>query len=137
MNNKGITLTSLTMYVVGLAFVVVTVITLTSFFYNNVVDLRDSVDSLGEFDKFNVAFLKEIKKDNLHITNINETMITFSDGVVFQFQDKGIYKNYVKICEQVKDCRFSTTTMGERVIIKVYLEIGSDFAKTLEYTLNN
>lgn len=137
MNNKGITLISLTMYVVGITFVIIAVATLTSFFYNNIVDLRDSTDSLSEFDKFNVAFLKEIKNDEVGIVNIEKTKITFSNGVTFQFQDNGIYRNYVKICEQIKDCQFSSTTMGENIVIKVYLEIGTDFAKTLEYVGNH
>ena len=134
MNNKGITLITLSMYVVGLLLVVITVATLTSFFYGNVVNLRDSVDSLGEFDKFNVAFLEEVKNDKLSIASIEETKIAFSNGVIFHFQDEGIYKNYVKICEQVKDCKFSASSIGEKTVIKVYLEIGTDFAKTLEYT---
>ena len=137
MNNKGITLISLTMYVVGITFVIIAVATLTSFFYNNIVDLRDSTDSLSEFDKFNVAFLKEVKNDEVSVINIEKTKITFSNGVTFQFQDNGIYRNYVKICEQIKDCQFSSTTMGENIVIKVYLEIGTDFAKTLEYVGNN
>ena len=137
MNNKGITLISLTMYVVGITFVIIVVATLTSFFYNNIVDLRDSTDSLSEFDKFNVAFLKEVKNDEVSVINIEKTKITFSNGVTFQFQDNGIYRNYVKICEQIKDCQFSSTTMGENIVIKVYLEIGTDFAKTLEYVGNN
>ena len=137
MNNKGITLISLTMYVVGITFVIIAVATLTSFFYNNIVDLRDSTDSLSEFDKFNVAFLKEIKNDEVSVINIEKTKITFSNGVTFQFQDNGIYRNYVKICEQIKDCQFSSTTMGENIVIKVYLEIGTDFAKTLEYVGNH
>ena len=137
MNNKGITLISLTMYVVGITFVIIAVATLTSFFYNNIVDLRDSTDSLSEFDKFNVAFLKEVKNDEVSVINIEKTKITFSNGVTFQFQDNGIYRNYVKICEQIKDCQFSSTTMGENIVIKVYLEIGTDFAKTLEYIGNN
>ena len=57
MNNRGITLISLTMYVAGISIIVIAVVTLTSFFYSNIVDLKDSADSLGEFDKFNVAFL--------------------------------------------------------------------------------
>ena len=137
MNNKGITLISLTMYVVGITFVIIAVATLTSFFYNNIVDLRDSTDSLSEFDKFNVAFLKEVKNDEVSVINIEKTKITFSNGVTFQFQDNGIYRNYVKICEQIKDCQFSSTTMGENIFIKVYLEIGTDFAKTLEYVGNH
>lgn len=137
MNNKGITLISLTMYVVGITFVIIAVATLTSFFYNNIVDLRDSTDSLSEFDKFNVAFLKEVKNDEVSVINIEKTKITFSNGVTFQFQDNGIYRNYVKICEQIKDCQFSSTTMGENIVIKVYLEIGTDFAKTLEYVGNH
>ena len=137
MNNRGITLISLTMYVAGISIIVIAVVTLTSFFYSNIVDLKDSADSLGEFDKFNVAFLKEIENNEVSVSSVGETEVVFSNGVTFQFKDNGIYKNYVKICDQVQDCQFSSTTMGENIVIKVYLEISTDFAKTLEYVGNN
>lgn len=136
LKNKGITLISLSMYIVGMLIVVITVGTITSFFYTNVAELRDSVDSLGEFNKFNVAFLEEVKRNRNSVDTIEESKIVFSNGTEFLFQDNGIYKNQVKICEQINQCQFSVSRAGNKEFILVYMEISTDFAKTMEYVMN-
>lgn len=140
-NNKGITLISLAMYVVAFAIIAGIVGTITSFFYTNVTELRESADSLGEFEKFNASFLEEIKKaDNKVVSIENEgRKITFTSGVIYSFEqaEEGIYTNNIKMCDGVKECIFSKKENSEKPIIRVYLEIGTDFAKTLDYVMNS
>lgn len=140
-NNKGITLISLAMYVVAFAIIAGIVGTITSFFYTNVTELRDSTNSLGEFEKFNATFLEEVKKKDIKVVGIENggRKITFTSGTVISFEqtNEGIYTNNVKICEGVNECIFSIKEDSVKPTIRVYLEIGTDFAKTLEYVVNS
>lgn len=140
-NNKGITLISLAMYVVAFAIIAGIVGTITSFFYTNVTELRESADSLGEFEKFNAAFLEAVKKTDVKVVDIENEgrKITFTSGEIFSFNqsDEGIYTNNIKMCEGVKECIFSIKENSAKPTVRVYLEIGTDFAKTLQYVMNS
>ena len=57
-NNKGITLTSLIIYVTGMMIVVVTIATLTSFFYKNVNVGNISKDTT-QYTQFSNIFSKQ------------------------------------------------------------------------------
>ena len=71
-NNRGITLTSLIIYVIGMVIVVSLIATLTTFFYKNVNVDNISKDTT-QYTKFSNLFLKEInKKDNLRKSKIKE-----------------------------------------------------------------
>lgn len=138
-SQKGITLTSVVIYVIVMAMIVGVIATITSFFYSNTAQMSDSATNLGEFNKFNAAFLAEIKKTGNQIYKIeNESQrIIFSSGTVFTYQDGGIYQNRIKICEGVTDCRFSTKKQEEKQIVSVFIQIGknAEFAKTIEYVM--
>lgn len=128
-NNKGITLTSLMIYLIGLIIVVGIIATITSFFYNN-VNVEDlNSDITTQYTKFTSIFSEEINKENNKIidckTSIEQSKktsyIIFSSGNQYTFnnQNKSIYKNKIKICENVDDCEFSYTFVDSKYKIKV------------------
>ena len=135
-SQKGVTLLSLIMYVVAMFIVIEIVATITTFFYSSTESLTESTESLGEFNKFNLEIVREIKQDGSTIKSIdrNGKRIVFSSGNIFLFDNKGIYKNKVKICSNVNSCLFKKITDNEKDILVVYFETDS-FAKTIEYTL--
>lgn len=139
-SQKGITLTSLVIYVVAMVVIVGIVGTITSFFYSNTADMNESATNLGEFNKFNVAFLNEVKKQGNSVLKLenNDTRIVFSSGTSFTFQDGGIYQDKVKIATGVTNCQFSTRKQEEKQIITVLIEIGQNvpFVRTLEYVMS-
>ena len=63
-NNKGITLTSLIIYIIGMLIVIATIATLTSFFYKNVNINEIEKVSTEQFTEFSNIFSKEINKAN-------------------------------------------------------------------------
>ena len=134
--NKGITLTSVVIYVIVMLIVVGTVGTITGFFYSSTQNLEKSANSLGEFNKFNTYFLNEVKLKGNAIERIDENRIVFTSGTTFALVDGALYKDMVKICSSVKACQFETYNQEEKTIIRVYLEIGNDFAKTIEYVMD-
>ena len=129
------TLTSVIVYVVVMLVLVGIVGTITGFFYSSTGNLEESAGALGEFNKFNTYFLDEVKKVGNEIQNITQTSITFTSGTSFTFLDGGLYKDKVKIASNVKEFTLDTYKQEEKTVIKVYIKIGEDFAKTIEYVM--
>lgn len=101
-NKKGITLTSVVMYVVVMLVIVGVIGTINGFFYTSTQNLEESASSLGALNKFNTYFLDEIKLAGNEVKSITDTEIVFSTGTRFSFIEGGIYKDKVKICSRSK-----------------------------------
>lgn len=133
-NNKGITLTSLIIYIIGMTIVVATIATLTSFFRKNINVDKITTDTT-QYTKFSSIFLDEINNKNNTIIeckttredNYKTSYIIFSSGNQYTFMEKNnaIYKNNLKICEQVNDCNFS------------YNYVNSQYQITVNFLTNN
>lgn len=124
-NNKGITLTSLIIYVIGMTIMVATIATITSFFYKN-IDIGNINDDITQYTKFSSMFSEETNRekntviDCKSLTDEDKTSyIIFSSGNQFTFNNGSIYKNNVKICDNVIICDFSYTFNDSKYKIKV------------------
>lgn len=124
-NNKGITMISLITYIIGFTIVLALVATITSFFSNNINEKGLNSDTT-QYTKFSSIFLEEINnKDNSVIDCKSLTngisYIIFSSGNQYTFdqESKSIYKNKLKICENVEICEFSYTLIDSIYKIKV------------------
>ncbi len=137
-SSKGITTTSLIIYVIAMLIVIGIIGTITSFFYTNVINLEDSSNNIAEITKFNMYFLQEVKSNNNDIININEKSITFLTGNTFTFQDNSIYMNGSKISENIKDLKFSVQELNSKKVITVLVTIGEnlEYTKTTKYVMN-
>lgn len=146
-SNKGITLTSLIVYVIGMTIMVSTIATLTSFFYKN-IDVEDLNSDTNQYTKFTSVLSKEInRKDNsiidckqLENDNDKVSYIIFSSGNQFTFNkdSKSIYKNNVKICDNVEMCDFSYEYTDSKYKITVSLRttnIDKTGKNAIEYIL--
>lgn len=133
-NNRGITLTSLIIYVIGMVIVVSIISTLTAFFYKN-IDITDINDTTSQYTKFSSIFLNEINRENNSIVECktfleNEykvSYIIFSSGNQYTFkgENKSIYKNNIKICDNVEDCDFSYSFVDSKYMVKVNFKTNS------------
>lgn len=132
-NDKGITLTSLIIYIISMLIVIATITTLTSFFYKNVdINKLEQLDT-EQFTEFSSIFAKEINIKNNKIidckTNIEmidekeykNSYIIFSSGNQYTYKQETntIYKNNIKICTGIEDCDFSYTFINSTYQIKV------------------
>ena len=128
MNERGVTLTSLIVYIIGLTIVVGVIATLTSFFYKNMEIENINDDSTIQYTKFSNIFLKEINRENNYVidsrTTNNEEKISyiiFASGNQYTYRsiNHSIYKNNIKICDNVIDCDFNYTLIDSKYNIKV------------------
>lgn len=143
-NNRGITTTSLMIYVIAMLIVIGIIATITSFFYTNVLNLEDNA---SEISKFNMYFLEETKKDNNEVTklaiNSNATIqntldyITFKTGNTFTYRDNSIYYNSSKICENIKGLSITIEEVNGKQVIEVLITLGEniEYTKTTKYVL--
>ena len=133
-DNRGITLTSLIIYVIGMVIVVSLIATLTTFFYKNVNVDNISKDTT-QYTKFSNLFLDEINKKDNDIVECKTTeedgqkisYIIFSDGnqYTYKAENKSIYKNKIKICKDVEECEFSYIYIDSTYQIKINFKTSS------------
>ena len=124
-NNKGITMISLITYIMGLTIVLALIATLTTFFFKN-ISAKDLNSDTTQYTKFSSIFLEEINNKNNSVIeckslNNGVSYIIFSSGNQYTFNanSKCIYKNKIKICENVEICDFSYTFVDSKYKIKV------------------
>lgn len=130
-NNKGITLTSLIIYVIGMTIMVGTIATLTSFFYKN-INIGSINNDTTQYTKFSSIFSEEINRKDNSVVKCKElsdetSYIIFSSGNQYTFNQKSrsIYKNNIKICEDIEVCGFSYTFVDSKYKITVSFKSGS------------
>lgn len=136
-SNKGITLTSLVIYVIAMSIVVATLGTLTSYFYNNVDELNADTNFSIAYTEFNTYFSKEINmKDNypLLIEGTSDYIVFSKTGNQYTFKNKAIYQNQVKICSNIESCTFEVIQTDETTEIVDFVTVNLKTTGNLEYT---
>ena len=139
-NNRGVTLTSILIYVIGMAIVIGIISSLTSFFYKNIDVSEINDDSATQYTKFSSIFLEEINKENNAVIDCKTTTengekisyIIFYTGNQYTFKNNSIYKNKIKICQNIDDCDFSYSFVDSIYKIKVNFK-----TKTIDMTGDN
>lgn len=145
-SEKGITLTSLVIYVIVATIVISSMAMLSTFFFSNMNLIKDQHEYAPEFNKFNMFFLEDIKINKS--AEVTDTTITFEDGTKYEYKaaEKAIYRNDKKITEKVESVSFikneiapseGSTHNTTKQTITVNLSIGekNNFQKEIEYTL--
>ena len=144
-SNKGITMTSLVIYVIAMSIVVATIATLTSYFYNNMDELDSDTNSSIAYTELNTYLSKEINtKENYPIFGegtSSDYIIFTKTGNQYTFKNGSIYQNQVKICSNVAVCTFevgkSDETTGIVDVVKVYLKTTGDLEYTNTYKIQS
>ena len=135
---KGVTLISLTIYVIVMAIVIGVLAIITNFFYKNVKDVNVDIDPITQYTTFNSYFSEEVNHSNIKVLECKDNYIVFDNGVQYSFieANKGIYKDNVKICRNVDNCTFYETIENGKTVIKVTFESGKQQKET-KYSLKN
>ena len=113
MNKKGITMTSLTIYVIVATIIVFILVFLNANFFSNINDLTDKANIVSECLNFKSALIRDIKAENdVKVTDYNQNMVRLSNDVKYEIRvlDKNvpddekkyaIYRNDVQIARSV------------------------------------
>lgn len=117
-SDRGITLTSLIIYVIGMIIVVGIIATFTSFFYKN-VNIEDINKDATQYTKFSSLFLEDINKDSNYVVDCKTNYIIFASGNQYTFLNGTLYKNEFKICDNVERCDFSYSFKDSKYFITV------------------
>ena len=143
-SQKGITMISLVIYVVGFMAITGIVGAITTYFYNNMNVIDSSASSSVEYNKLNVYLLKQVKSpdvvlegytENPHkdLNEENANYITFKlqDGTENTFLHVGniLYFNKIKLCEEVEKFEVSVEE-EEKTSITVTVQIANNQYKT-------
>lgn len=131
-DNKGITLTSLIIYILVLLIVVTIVANITTFFYSNVINAKENSQNIATITKFNLYFTKDVKKMGNRVETIgeNENYIKFTSGNTYTFQNNAIYFNNVKICDNVTNAQFQLKSINDKKVVSVLISVGENFGVT-------
>lgn len=138
-SQRGITLTSLVIYITVVLIVVGILAVITTSLQGNIKDIYAEGTNNAEIDKFNVYFLKEVKKQGNAINILSENEVVFKTGNKYTFNSNNecIYlNNDIKIAENIEKCEFSKSQKNENIIeVKIKTIIGEE--KTIKYVLNS
>lgn len=126
-SEKGITLTSLVIYVIVATIAISTLSLISTFFFSNMNLIKDQNEHATEFNKFSMFFIEDVK--NNRTADVEPKKIIFEDGTVYEYSSGAIYRNDKKIAEKVEDVDFTTyeytseNTSTTKQVIKVKLTV--------------
>ena len=142
---KGITLPALTMYVIIFVFIIGMVSTITSYFYNNVINFDETTKSYVEINKFNMYFLQDIKSKDINFQNLIEnegknTGITLYNAknyetITYNFSNNSIYRNGILICKNIKNVEINIEESSKTLTIYIQTDGTAGYAKTIKYSI--
>ena len=149
-SEKGVTLTSLIIYVIAMVITVSIITVVTAYFKKNVSTDSQSYTFFSEFTKFQSYFTEEVNRKNNRILEVNngegtnQSYVAFSSGNQYTFvpNNKAIYQNNVKIASGVQNCIFTQGEKNGKQSIKVSITIQGNSEKdpqvrTTEYVLQD
>ncbi len=137
-SQKGITLISLTIYLISFTIIVGIIASISGFFYGSLRDSNVELDPISEYITFNTFFSKEVNTKNIE-SQCGENYIVFINGdslIQYTFKNNSIYRNNIKICKDVKECTFSQTAENGKQKITVLFKSG-DYENEQIYVIQN
>lgn len=139
-DERGITLISLITYVILLILVVAVASNITASFYSNMNEFNNESEDVVSYTRFNMYFLNDIKRKDVTIVDYQDNYIILSyaqDGeqkqAEYSLQNNSIYRNKIKICDNVSQMHFS---VGAKNTIQIITKIG-DYEKNTTYVIEN
>ena len=156
-NQKGVTLISLTIYIIALTVIIAMLSVISTFFYKNVNETQDDIMPLTEFTNFNTFFSEDANAKNItYLTNGKKerngqiscnyiSLVNVENSKVINYlyvkDDKTIYRQTedatIPIVRNVTDCDFVKSGIENnktKFIIKI--KVG-DTEKEYTYNLDN
>ena len=112
-SNKGVTLTSITIYIVALSIVVAIIKRISVYFYRNLESVSTNTTAIAEYTKFNSYFTDEINIEENEVAECGTDesgmpyIIFFKSQNQYSYKNNAVYRNKVKIISNVDTCQIS------------------------------
>lgn len=152
---KGVTLITVTIYIIVTLIMISIITVLTSYFYKNVDIQSISQNFNQQYTKFNSYFVKEVNKrgnkvvdiqsvsipqdeeENAETNTSQQNYIVFSSGNQYTYipKNQGIYMNKVKIAQNITGCTFATHKEENGKTTVTVTILGDNFERETNYTL--
>lgn len=134
---KGITQISLIIYIIVMIMIVAIGFMINHYFFTNTNTLLNKINPSTEYSKFSSLFLEEVNAPNLKVLEYGQDYIVLDHGVQYTYvaENKGIYRNKIKVCRNVEKCTFETKIKNGNQVVAITMKIGATEQKSVEYTL--
>lgn len=133
---KGITLTSLVIYIIVFVIIIAIMANISNYFYSNIGGIKDSPKYVAEFNKFSMFFIADVKR-NTEIVTISEDSLQFADGTKYEYRDNSIYRNNEEISKYVKSFSFEKKPYVINSFSKTLINVSSTFGTDNEQITRN
>lgn len=138
-NQRGVTLIALTVYIIVLILIISILSLISEMFFTNIKYIENRGKYVSEFNKFNMYFIDDVK-NNTDIENCSDEKVIFKNGTSYTFQDNGIYRDKVKICNNVSGkFNFSEIESGgitkKIITVEMIIKGSQNLQITNEYVL--
>lgn len=133
---KGITLTSLVIYIIVFVIIIAIMANISNYFYSNIGGIKDSPKYVAEFNKFSMFFIADVKR-NTEIVTISEDSLQFADGTKYEYRDNSIYRNNEEISKYVKSFSFEKKPYVINSFSKTLINVSSTFGTDREQITRN
>lgn len=141
-SEKGITLTSLVIYVIGITIIFAVIANLTIYFNKNSRTIEYTTNNSAQITRLNQYLINDTKKENAQITEANENIIIIqANGETIKYtydkNSKGIYRNKVKIANDVQGFKVNKEIIYDKTKLLLNVTIGEQeqIQKDLEYII--
>ena len=139
---SGITLMSLIIYIILLILVTSMLATMSTMFYKNTGKIEETAKYSGEFNKFNMYFIEDVKKYN-NTYNVTSSEVIFKDGTTYAYRKNvgeesgAIYRDHVKICDKITNCVFTKKTDSSTGVYKEIINVQISVEGTDKFEVDN
>ena len=136
-SQKGITLISLTIYIIVMVIVVTVVALISNYMFKNMNSVSEAIDPLTEYIRFNSFFTDEVNTSGIKILDCQDDYILFDNNVQYTFVEanEAIYLNKAKIAKNVTNCTFSVSENDGKKQINVQITLDDNETKNTTSTL--
>ncbi|MBR1802485.1 MAG: hypothetical protein IJ777_00685 [Clostridia bacterium] len=135
-SEKGITLTSLVVYIIVATIVIGTMAIMSSSFIKNIKEIHNQQNYAPELNQFAMFFLQDAK--NNQTATVTENTVTFADKTTYRYEKNQIYRNDSVVASKVDSASFTlknkTIHNTEKYIIEVKFQ-SEEFNQTMHFVL--
>ena len=119
-SERGVTITSILIYVIALTVIVIIIGRIVTYFYKNINLYTEENQGLSKYIKINSYITDEINTEGNAVESFSDNYIKFSiTQNQYTFQNGNIYFNKAKICTDVENCIFSYDEQNEIISMEI------------------